>query len=431
MGFKITRRGLALAAGAVGLAGAGGAGWVYMWQRGTKPIVALASDGARILDLVGPMEILGRPPDAHPIYAGETLGWKAAARGPLRYEATATLAGEATRPHVIVVAGSHTRDASDSEIEWLRGVAEHARGVLAVGKGREALAAAGVNADGERIVACEGGSGALDAALAMAARLSSQTYAEGLQLAIEYDPAPPFAAVEQPALPADLPALRAGILLYEGMTALDAMGPYEVLSRAPSVSIDLVGIEDGPIRTDTGALHLRTTHTIANAPAYDLLIVPGGAYGTLQAARNDALLAWLRERSAGEGQVMSVCTGALILAQAGTLRGLTATTHWASRETLESLGASYRHERYVAHERLITAAGVSAGIDVTLAAIGRMLGEQAGAAIQAQLPYAPNPPFHSGAFQSARADVIEAASQILRHNATTSAVRMNFLKHGH
>lgn len=431
MGFKITRRGLALTAGGLGALAAGGAGWVYMWQRGTKPVVALASDGARILDLAGPMEILGRLPDARPLYAAETLGWKAAASGPLRFEATATLAGEVARPYVIILAGSQTRDATNAEIEWLRRAAPHAHGVLAVGKGGDALAAAGLNADGERVVACEGGSGALDAALAMAARLSSQTYAEALQLAIEYDPAPPFGTVEQPELPADLPAQTTGILLYEGMTALDAMGPYEVLSRAPNVSIDLIGVEEGPIRTDTGALHLQTTHTIANAPAYDLLIIPGGAYGTIQAARNDALLAWLRERVVSGGQVMSVCTGALILAQAGALNGLTATTHWASRDTLETLGASYRHERYVAHERLITAAGVSAGIDVTLAAIGRMLGEQTGAAIQAQLPYAPNPPFHSGAFQGARSEVIEAASQILQHNATTSAVRMNFLKHRH
>lgn len=431
MGFKITRRGLALTAGGLGALAASGAGWVYMWQRGTKPVVALASDGARILDLAGPMEILGRLPDAHPLYVGETRGWKAAASGPLRFEATTTLAGEVVRPHVIVVAGSHTRDATGAETEWLRNAAPHARGILAVGKGRETLAAAGLNDDGERIVACDGGSGALDAALALAARLSNQTYAEGLQLAIEYDPAPPFAEVEHTELPVNLPALRAGILLYEGMTALDAMGPYEVLSRAPGVSIDLVGVEEGSIRTDTGALHLQTTHTIATAPVYDLLIIPGGAYGTIQAARNDALLAWLRERTAGGGQIMSVCTGALILAQAGVLNGLTATTHWASRDTLVALGASYQHERYVEHERLVTAAGVSAGIDVTLATIGRMLGEQAGAAIQALLPYAPNPPFHSGAFQGARAEVIEVATKILQHNATTSAVRMNFLKHRH
>ncbi len=431
MGFKITRRGVALTAGALGAVAAGGAGWVYMWQRGTKPVVALASDGARILDLAGPMEILGRLPSARPLYAGETLGWKSAARGPLRFEATATLAGEVARPDVIIVAGSQTRAPTSGEVDWLRNGAAHARGILAVGRGREMLAAAGLTADGARIVACEGGSGALDAALALAARLSTQSYAEGLQLAIEYDPAPPFAAQAEAALPGDLPTLRAGILLYEGMTALDAMGPYEVLSRVPGVDIDLIGIADSAIRSDTGALHLQVTRTIANAPAYDLLIIPGGAYGTIQAARNEALLAWLRERTAGEGQVMSVCTGALILAQSGALQGLDATTHWASRDTLETLGANYRHERYIAHERLTTAAGVSAGIDVTLAALGRMLGAEAGAAIQAQLPYAPNPPFHSGAFQGARPEVIEAATEILQHNATTSAVRMNFLKHRH
>lgn len=431
MGFKITRRGVALTGGAFGALAAGGVGWVYMWQRGTKPVVALASEGARILDLAGPMEILGRLPSARPLYAGETPGWKTAARGPLRLEAAATLAGEAARPDVIIVAGSQTRAPTSREVEWLRHGAAHARGILAVGKGREMLVAAGLTADGERIVACEGGSGALDGALALAARLSTRTYAEALQLAIEYDPAPPFAADAAAALPADLPALRAGILLYEGMTALDAMGPYEVLSRAPSIDIDLIGVADRPIRSDTGALHLQVTRTIANAPAYDLLVIPGGAYGTLQAARDPALLAWLRERVAGEGQVMSVCTGALILAQAGALRGLTATTHWASRDTLETLGASYRHERYLAHERLTTAAGVSAGIDVTLAALGRLLGAEAGAAIQAQLPYAPNPPFRSGAFQGARPEVIEAATRILQHNATTSAVRMNFLKHQH
>ncbi|MDX2274324.1 MAG: DJ-1/PfpI family protein [Hyphomonadaceae bacterium] len=431
MGLKITRRGLAIAAGAAGAAAAGGAGWVYMWQRGTKPVVALACNGARILDLVGPMEILGRLPDAHPLYAGEALGWKAAAAGPLRFEATETLDGGGARPDVIIVAGSQTHAASQAEISWLREAAPHARAVLAVGKGRELLQAAGLSADGQRIVACEGGSGALDAALAIAARLAGRTYAEGLQLAIEYDPAPPFPAPQINALPADLPALRAGILLYEGMTALDAMGPYEVLSRAPSVSIDLVGVEAGPIRTDTGALHLQANRTIADAPDYDLLIIPGGAYGTLQAVRNEALQGWLRERVNGAGRIMSVCTGALILAQSGALRGETATTHWASRAALQSLGSTYVHERYVEHNRIITAAGVSAGIDVTLVAVGRLLGEQAGAVIQAQLPYAPNPPLHAGAFQGARAEVIEAASSVLQYNARASAVRMNFLKHRH
>ena len=429
MGFGITRRGLALTAGGFGALAAGGAGWVYMWQRGTRPVVALASDGARILDLVGPMEILGRLPDARPVYAGETRGWKAAASGPLRFEATSTLSGEVERPDVIIVAGSPAREATAAEVAWLRAAAPHARAVLGVGKGKDALAAAGLNADGVRIVACEGGAGALDAALEIAARLSGRTYAEGLQLAIEYDPAPPFAAGENMELPGGLPSLRTGILLYEGMTALDAIGPYEVLSRAPSVSIDLVGIEAGPIRSDTGALHLQTNRTLADAPDYDLLIIPGGAYGTVQAAQDQTLVAWLRERTRGEGQVMSVCTGALILAQSGALRGKTATTHWASRDTLETLGSTYVHERFVEHGRIITAAGVSAGIDVTLAALGRLLGEGAGAAIQAQLPYAPKPPFRSGAFQGARAEVIETASKILQHNATTSAVRMNFLKH--
>jgi transcriptional regulator GlxA family with amidase domain len=429
MGFKITRRRLALTAGAVGALAAGGAGWVYVWQRGTRPVVALASDGARILDLAGPMEVLGRLPDARPLYAGETRGWKPAASGPLRFEATATLAGEASRPYVIIVAGSQIRDASTGEVEWLRIAATHARAVLAVGKGRDMLAPAGLSADGERIVVCEGGSGALDAALAMAARLADQTFAEGLQLAIEYDPAPPFAPHEVGEAPAELAPLRTGILLYEGMTALDAIGPYEVLSRVPSISIDLVGVDAGAVRTDTGALRLETTRTIADAPAYDLLIIPGGAYGTVQAARNEALLAWLRERAGGQGRVMSVCTGALILAQSGALQGKTATTHWASRDTLEALGSTYVHERYVEHERIITAAGVSAGIDVTLAALGRLFGDGVGAAVQAQLPYAPKPPFQSGAFHGARPEVIEAATRILRYNATASAVRMNFLKH--
>lgn len=428
MAWRVSRRAFALSgAGALAVVAAG-AGWGYRWQRGSKPVLAFVAEGVHALDVVGPMEILGRLPDARPIYVGEAKGWTSAAAGPLQIAAAESLDEAPADPHVVVVAGTARRAPSVAEVAWVKRVAARADAVLAVGAGREWLRAAELAPDGQRIFASHGGSGGLDAALEVAASLAGRAYAEGLQLAIEYDPAPPFPSQPVMPIPGDLRPIRAGILVYEGMTALDAIGPYEVLSRLPSVALDLIGLHPGEIHSDTGALHLLPTTSIASAADPEVLVIPGGAYGTLQASKNEALVQWIGEQARHGARITSVCTGALIVGRTGLLAGKTATTHWASRAALTNMGATYVPERFVRHDRLVTAAGVSAGIDVTLALVGDLYGAEIGASVQAQIPYRPAPSLHAGAFAGARAKTIEAAGAVLGRNATASALRMTFLR---
>lgn len=424
--FKISRRRFGfLALGTLAVMG-GVAGYAYYWQRGARPVVALIDDGVGALDVVGPMEILGRLPDARGLYTAAEAGAKKVARGPLTLHVDIRLS-DLEQPDVILLPGIAGREPSATEIVWLKRVAPAARLILGVGEGQRWLAAAGLQPDNMKIVASEGGAAAIDAALTATARLAGRDYAEALQLAIEYDPAPPYANVNAGApviqLPT-VPALRAAILLYDGMTSLDAIGPYEVLSRVPAISIDLVGKTTANITSDTGALTMSVTHSIENAKDYDVILIPGGAYGTQKMATDEGILTWIKAMSVNSRLVMSVCTGALILGKTGLLNGQHATTHWASQAALEQLGASYLHERYVRQPKLITAAGVSAGIDVALAALGDLFGVAVGAAIQAQLPYVPKPPFDMGAIGKASPEVVALSKQVLQRNAIASFIRM-------
>lgn len=423
---KLSRRRFGfLALGTMAVAG-GLAGYAYYWQRGSRPVVALADNGVIALDLIGPMEILGRLPDARGIYTALETGNKKTARGDLTLQIEIRLQ-DVDAPEVIVLPGGIGREPLSEEIAWLKRQATKSRLVFAVGEGQRWLTAAGLQADGIQIVATEGGAAALDAALAAAARLAGRDYAEALQLAIEYDPAPPFSPVisdrPAPTLPA-IPTIRAGILLYDGMTALDAIGPYEVFSRVPAIQLELLGRTRRPITTDTGALTLDVSRSVDDAGGYDVILIPGGAYGTQQAAKDEKVLAWIKANAAQQSLVVSVCTGALILAKTGLLNGQRATTHWGSQATLTQAGITYAHERFIRLPKLVTAAGVSAGIDVALAVVGDLLGSAVGAAVQHQLPYAPKPPFDSGALSNARPEVTTLAKQILQKNAIGSFIRM-------
>ncbi|HMJ35735.1 MAG TPA: DJ-1/PfpI family protein [Baekduia sp.] len=187
------------------------------------------------------------------------------------------------------------------------------------------------------------------------------------------------------------------IPIYDDFTALDAIGPYEVLSRVGG-RVRFVGTEPGPVRTDNGMLQVIAEASLADAAAPDVVVVPGGV-GTRALTTDPVWLEWLRGVHATSTWTTSVCTGSLLLGAAGILDGLRATSHWLELETLREYGAEPTGQRVVEQGKVITAAGVSAGIDMALTLAARLVGEDAAKAIQLGIEYDPQPPFDSGSVQ--------------------------------
>jgi transcriptional regulator GlxA family with amidase domain len=199
--------------------------------------------------------------------------------------------------------------------------------------------------------------------------------------------------------------MNTAILLYDGFTALDAIGPYEVLSRLPGARATFVASEPGPVRTDNGMLSLVAECSLQEMPAPEIVLVPGGP-GEVAARAGGPALAWLRSAHETSTWTTSVCTGSLILASAGLLDGKRATSHWLALDTLARLGAEAVSERVVFDGKIVTAAGVSAGIDMALALAARVAGEQVAQAIQLGIEYDPQPPFDAGSPQKAPAEIV-------------------------
>jgi putative intracellular protease/amidase len=190
------------------------------------------------------------------------------------------------------------------------------------------------------------------------------------------------------------------IPLYDRFTALDAVGPYEVLSRLPGAKIVFVAEEAGPVRTDTRALTLVAERALADVDACDVVVVPGGP-GTREMLEPQPLHDWLRAIDATTEWTTSVCTGALLLGAAGLLDVLEATTHWSAFDTLATLGARPTERRIVPQGKVVTAAGVSAGIDMALWLAAQIAGDEVAKAIQLGIEYDPQPPFDSGSVAKA------------------------------
>jgi transcriptional regulator GlxA family with amidase domain len=207
--------------------------------------------------------------------------------------------------------------------------------------------------------------------------------------------------------------IQIAILLYPGVTALDAVGPYEVLSRLPNAEIRFVGKELGPVTTEGGPLLLGVTHTLEETTSPDVVLVPGGTT-TPGRMVDDEILEWLRQAHLTTSWTASVCTGALILGAAGILKGLPATTHWYKMGVLRIMGASPRpDERIVQVEKIITAAGVSAGIDLALWLSAAIAGRERTEAIQLTIEYDPHPPFHAGHWEKASEAVQRLARKMM------------------
>jgi putative intracellular protease/amidase len=196
------------------------------------------------------------------------------------------------------------------------------------------------------------------------------------------------------------------ILLYPDMTALDAIGPYEVLARLPDATLTFAAEAAGPITTDTGFLTLTAERSLSDIPAADLLLLPGGP-GDAAVRENPRVLAEIERLHAGTRLTTSVCTGSLILGAAGLLSGLRATTHWTQLEELRRYGAEPTLERVVEQGKIITAAGVSSGIDMALRIAQQLVGDDFAQALQLGIEYDPQPPFDSGSPEKAPPHVVE------------------------
>lgn len=192
------------------------------------------------------------------------------------------------------------------------------------------------------------------------------------------------------------------IPLFQRYTALDAIGPYDVLQRVPSIDVVFVGHHRGEVRADNGMLGITVDASYDDISNPDVVVVPGGI-GSRALLDRSAIVDWIAAVHAGTRFTTSVCTGSLLLGAAGLLKGLTATTHWRAVEVLESLGASYVPERVVEHldRRIITAAGVSSGIDMALRLVELLVDADAAKAAQLMIEYDPQPPFDAGSVAKA------------------------------
>jgi transcriptional regulator GlxA family with amidase domain len=211
------------------------------------------------------------------------------------------------------------------------------------------------------------------------------------------------------------------IVVYPGFTALDFIGPYEVLRWLPDAEIRFVWHEPGPITADSGVLVIGATHSFAETPAPEVILVPGGMT-TVAHARDETLLDWVRTAHRSATWTASVCSGSVILAAAGLLDGKRATSHWMALPILKMLGAIPVGDERVVHEGdIVTSAGVSAGIDLALWLAARIGGDDRAKAIQLSMEYNPEPPFDSGHMSKASAKTKAAATALMARDVAKPA----------
>lgn len=200
--------------------------------------------------------------------------------------------------------------------------------------------------------------------------------------------------------------MNIAIVLFDGFTALDAVGPYETLGRIPGAKVTFVAETPGPVRTDTGNMAITADASLAEMGDPEIFVVPGGP-GQSRQMDNDKLLTWVRQAHETSEWSASVCTGSLILGAAGLLDGKKATSHWLALDQLPAFGAEPTLERVVFQGKVVTAAGVSSGIDMGLALIARIHGDEVAQAVQLGIEYDPQPPFDAGSPEKAPAPIVE------------------------
>ncbi len=205
--------------------------------------------------------------------------------------------------------------------------------------------------------------------------------------------------------------MKIAYVLYDDFTALDLIGPYEVISQWPDTEIHFLATHAGPVATDQG-LRMLPTDSPATLRDPDVVVMPGSAK-PLGPLENEALLQWLRDVEPGATWMASACTGSAVYAAAGLLAGRRATTHWAFRENLKAMGVEVVADRVVFDGKFVTGAGVSAGIDMALSLTAKVHGEKVAKAVQLGIEYDPQPPFDSGSPDKASASTLRLALRIL------------------
>ncbi|MGW6062674.1 DJ-1/PfpI family protein [Streptomyces sp. NPDC055189] len=198
--------------------------------------------------------------------------------------------------------------------------------------------------------------------------------------------------------------MQIAILLYDNLTVLDAIGPFQTLAGLPGAEVVFVAEQAGPVLDDTRTLSLVATKSLAEVSSPDIVVVPGSAEPALD---NEAILDWLRRVDATTTWTTSVCTGSLILAAAGLLKGRRATSHWLALEQIKKYGVEPTGERVVFDGKYVTGAGVSAGIDMGLTLAGKIAGDEHAQTVQLLIEYDPQPPYDAGSPAKAPAAIVE------------------------
>jgi len=203
--------------------------------------------------------------------------------------------------------------------------------------------------------------------------------------------------------------MQVACLLYDRFTALDIVGPFEVLNTLPGAEPVFVAERTGPVRNESDTMSIVADRSLDEVPHPDIVVVPGG-FGTRNLLHHEPILSWLRSAHETSTYTTSVCTGSLLLAAAGLLDGVPATTHWLAREVLGELGARPVPDRIVEHGKIVTAAGVSSGIDMALRLVQLMHGDELAQAVQLGIEYDPQPPLDAGSPDKAPEPVVQAVT---------------------
>ena len=204
--------------------------------------------------------------------------------------------------------------------------------------------------------------------------------------------------------------MQIAIGLYNGFTLLDWAGPYQVFTSVPGAEVILVASTAEPVVDDHDLVRVPPTHTFDEVSSPDVVMIPGGLRTRHVAATGHPIIDWVRDVHDRTTWTTSVCTGALVLGAAGLLEGVPATTHWRSKDDLAGYGAPPTEQRVVKHGRVVTGAGVSAGIDVALTMVAEIWGAEVAQAVQLGIEYDPQPPFDAGAPSKAAPEIRELVS---------------------
>src|SRR5919108_878924 len=212
--------------------------------------------------------------------------------------------------------------------------------------------------------------------------------------------------------------MQIAIALFPGVTALDAVGPYQVFAQVPGSDVVLCAAQRGRVADERGLLQFDVEHTFADVATPDVLVVPGGVITRRMARDGDPVVDWIAAAHPHTTYTTSVCTGALLLGAAGLLDGLPATTHWFSYDALRDQGAIPTEQRVVMEGKIATAAGVSAGIDLAFTMVGKLWGPEVAQAVQLGIEYDPQPPYDSGAPSKAAPEIRELVATVLSEAET-------------